>query len=71
MAYCLAYTKRSPPNEEEVASVDGDSISEKSGWRKWKRKYGNETLLGIVNAKVMEAAAKKYNIKVSDQEIDS
>ena len=32
--------------------------------------YGKEVLLDIVNAEVMEAAAKKYKIKVTDEEVD-
>ena len=32
--------------------------------------YGKEVLLDMVNAEVMEAAAKKNKIKVSDQEVD-
>ena len=55
---------------EEVASVDGEAITKEHGWLKWSRCMGKKYLLEMVNAQVMEAAAKKYDIKVSDQEID-
>ena len=35
-----------------------------------EKKVGRETLLDLVNDKVMEAAAKEYGIEVSDKEID-
>ena len=35
-----------------------------------EKEVGRETLLDLVNEKVMEAAAKKYEIEVSDKEID-
>ncbi|MHA6260550.1 peptidyl-prolyl cis-trans isomerase [Sporosarcina sp. CAU 1771] len=60
-----------PRQESEmVASVDGDSISREEWLMAMEKEVGRETLLGLVNEKVMEAAAKKYKIEVSDQEID-
>ena len=35
-----------------------------------EKEVGRETLLDLVNEKVMEAAAKQYGIEVSDKEID-
>lgn len=55
---------------EEVASVDGETIERETWMAAMEEKIGRETLLDLVNDKVMEAAAKKYDIKVSDKEID-
>lgn len=55
---------------EEVASVKGESISREAWMTAMEKEVGRETLLGLVNEKVMEAAAKEYGIKVSDKEID-
>ena len=55
---------------EEVASVDGEAISKEQWMAQMESMYGKEVLLEMVNAQVMEVAAKKYDIKVSDQEID-
>lgn len=56
--------------EEEVASVDGKVITKKQWMAAMESMYGKEVLLDMVNAEVMEAAAKKYNIKVNDSEVD-
>lgn len=56
--------------EEEVASVDGKVITKKQWMASMESMYGKEVLLDMVNAEVMEAAAKKNNIKVKDEEID-
>lgn len=63
------------PNEkanavEEVASVDGKVITKEQWMAAMESMYGKEVLLSLVNAEVMEAAAKKNQIKVTDQEID-
>ena len=55
---------------EEVASVDGEAILKEQWMAQMESMYGKEVLLEMVNAQVMEVAAKKYDIKVSDQEID-
>jgi foldase protein PrsA len=55
---------------EEVASVDGKAISREDWLVAMEEQYGQETLLGLVNTKVMETAAKKFDIKVSEEEID-
>lgn len=56
--------------DEEVASVSGESITREAWMAAMEKGIGRETLLGLVNDKVMEAAAKKNDIKVSDKEID-
>ncbi|QBP42992.1 peptidyl-prolyl cis-trans isomerase [Paenisporosarcina antarctica] len=63
------------PNEssgsgEEVASVEGQGITREDWIVAMEEQYGKDTLLELVNAKVMESAAGKYKIKVTDKEID-
>lgn len=63
------------PNEssgssEEVASVEGQGITREDWMVAMEEQYGKDTLLELVNAKVMESAARKYAIKVTDKEID-
>lgn len=55
---------------EEVASVKGKSITRDTWMAAMEEEIGRETLLDLVNEKVMEAAAKKYKIDVTDKEID-
>lgn len=63
------------PNEktgetEEVASVDGKVITKEQWMASMESMYGKEVLLDMVNAEVMEAAAKKNGIKVNDGEVE-
>ena len=55
---------------EEVASVKGEAISRDVWMTAMEEEVGRETLLGLVNDKVMEAAAKEYGIEVSEKEIN-
>ncbi len=57
-------------DEEIVATVDGDDITKQQWLAKMEELYGKETLQDIVNEAVMEKAAKKYDIEVTDEEID-
>ena len=57
-------------DSEEVASVEGKVITKEQWMASMESIYGKEVLLDMVNAEVMEAAAKKYKIKVSDAEVD-
>src|SRR5690606_16617971 len=59
-----------PGGKEEVASVSGDEISRQEWMAAMEERHGRETLLELVNLKVMETAAKEYGIKVSDKEVD-
>lgn len=59
-----------PGGDEEVASVDGQEITRQEWMAAMEEQHGRETLLELVNLKVMETAAKEYGIKVSDKEID-
>ena len=55
---------------EVVASVGKEKISREDWMVAMEEQYGKETLLELVNAQVMNAAAKKYEIKVADKEIN-
>lgn len=55
---------------EEVASVAGDPIMREQWMTEMEKEVGRETLLELVNSKVMETAAKQYEIEVTDKEID-
>lgn len=63
-------TDKSWETGEVVASIDGGSIKRETWMAAMEEKIGRETLLELVNNKVMEAAAKKHDINVSDKEID-
>ena len=56
--------------EEIAASVDGDDITRQQWLAEMEIRYGKETLQSLVNEKVMEKAADKYDIKITDDEID-
>lgn len=53
-----------------VASVGKENISRQQWVAEMERYYGKETLQQMVNVKVMEKAAKEFDIKVTNQEID-
>ncbi|MET3576250.1 peptidyl-prolyl cis-trans isomerase [Bhargavaea ullalensis] len=55
---------------EQVANVGKTSISREAWMSAMEKQYGRETLRELVNQAVMEAAAEKYGIKVTDGEVD-
>ncbi|MBB5181889.1 foldase protein PrsA [Planomicrobium koreense] len=57
-------------SSEEVAAVQGDPITRQEWMAAMEEQHGRDTLLGLVNQKVMATAAEEYDIKVSDKEID-
>ncbi|MFJ7409122.1 MULTISPECIES: peptidyl-prolyl cis-trans isomerase [unclassified Lysinibacillus] len=57
-------------SDEQVAAVDGDVITRQEWMIAMEERYGKETLQNLVNESVMEKAADKYKIKVSEKEID-
>lgn len=57
-------------SDEEVASVNGKAITRETWMAAMEEKVGRETLRELMNQEVMEAAAKAYDIKVSDKEVD-
>ena len=63
-------TDKSWETGEVVAEIDGEPIKRETWMAAMEEKIGRETLVELVDYKVMEAAAKKHKIKVSDKEID-
>lgn len=57
-------------SEEVAATVDGEIITRQQWLAAMESRYGKETLQGLVNEAVMEKAAKKFKLKVTDEEID-
>ena len=55
---------------KKLLSVGGEKITREDWMVAMEEQYGKETLLELVNGKVMEAAAEKYEIEVTDKEID-
>ena len=55
---------------EQVAAVNETIITRQQWMATIEERYGKETLRSIVNEVVMEEAAKKYDIKVTNKEID-
>ena len=55
---------------EPVATVEGDTITRQQWLAEMENRYGKDTLQGLVNEAVMDKAAKKNKIDVSDKEID-
>lgn len=61
---------KSKQPEEEVATVSGEPITRAQWMTAMEKEVGREVLLDLVNNKVMETAAEKYGIKVTDEEIE-
>ncbi|MCA1057282.1 peptidyl-prolyl cis-trans isomerase [Rossellomorea aquimaris] len=55
---------------EVVATVGDDSISREEWLYSLEQKYGEQELKQMVNHKVIEKIAKKYNITVSEKEVN-
>lgn len=72
LLWFIAWLIPNGPNggNEVVASVGKEKISREDWMVAMEEQYGKETLLELVNAQVMNAAAKKYKIKVTDKEIN-
>jgi len=66
----LIPSKAGQEGNDQVATVDGETITRQQWIAEMESLYGKDTLKGIVNEAVVEKAASKYNIKVSDEEID-
>ncbi|MDN7247554.1 peptidyl-prolyl cis-trans isomerase [Planococcus sp. N017] len=60
----------SPESGEEVASVSGKAITRGEWMAAMEEQHGRDMLLELVNQEVMETAAKEYDIKVSEEEIE-
>ncbi|MCG7346242.1 peptidyl-prolyl cis-trans isomerase [Sporosarcina sp. ACRSL] len=61
---------KSKQPDEEVATVAGEPITRAQWMTAMEKEVGREVLLDLVNNKVMETAAKKYGIEVTDEEIE-
>ena len=63
-----------PNNEkggnEQVAAINNQVITRQQWLSAMEDRYGKETLQNLVNESVMQQAAKEYNIKVTEEEID-
>ncbi|MER2171543.1 foldase protein PrsA [Paenisporosarcina quisquiliarum] len=70
IAWLIPNNTNKTDDSEEVASVEGKVITKEQWMASMESIYGKEVLLDMVNAEVMEAAAKKYKIKVTDSEVD-
>lgn len=57
-------------NTESVASIDGKDITREEWLHSLEDKYGKEELKVLINRKVMDRLALKYDISVSQKEID-
>ncbi|MFL8938689.1 peptidyl-prolyl cis-trans isomerase [Rossellomorea oryzaecorticis] len=55
---------------EVVATVGGDSVTREDWLYTLEQKYGEQELRQLVNQKVIDKAAKKYNVSISDKEVD-
>ncbi|MGR3766436.1 peptidyl-prolyl cis-trans isomerase [Rossellomorea sp. NS-SX7] len=55
---------------EVVATVGGDSVTREDWLYSLEQKYGEQELKQLINQKVIEKIAKKYNISVSDEEVN-
>lgn len=56
-------------SKESVASVDGEDITHDEWVAEMETRSGREALEALVNERVMEAAAEKHAIDVSDEEL--
>lgn len=55
---------------ETVATVGSEKIDRNTWMNAMEREIGRETLQRLINEKVMEAAAKSYKLKVTEEEVD-
>lgn len=55
---------------EVVATVGGDSVTREDWLYSLEQKYGEQELKQMINQKVIEKVAKKYDISVSDKEVN-
>lgn len=70
LLWLLPFGDSDKGDEEIVATVGKTDITKQQWISQMEELYGRETLQTIVNAEVMEQAAKKNKIDVTDEEID-
>ncbi|MCL6573687.1 MAG: peptidyl-prolyl cis-trans isomerase [Bacillus sp. (in: Bacteria)] len=57
-------------NEEAVATVGKKELLRQDWLNELEAKYGKEVLKEMIDQKVIEEMAKKYNVKISDQDVE-
>ncbi|KIL52476.1 peptidyl-prolyl cis-trans isomerase [Jeotgalibacillus campisalis] len=60
----------SDAESEAVATVDGEEISRQEWLHAIELRYGKEVLQQLINQRVMEQSAEKYDITISQEELD-
>jgi foldase protein PrsA len=58
-------------NQDTVASVDGESITKGELYDVMVKQYGQDSLSYLINNKIVEIAAEKENVKISDEDVDA
>lgn len=66
----LLPSEKDDSSEEIVATIGNTEVTKEQWLAQIEALYGKETLQQMINENVMEQAAEKYKIKVSEKEID-
>jgi foldase protein PrsA len=64
------YAPSKAAGTETAAMVGGEAISRESWMYEMEQRYGKEVLRELINQNVMNRLADKYDIKVTDEELD-
>lgn len=57
-------------SQETVATVGNEDVSRQEWLKEIEGQYGKTVLQNLINQKVIEQMAKKYNIEISDEEVE-
>ncbi|WP_423800312.1 peptidyl-prolyl cis-trans isomerase [Neobacillus sp. SAB-20_R2A] len=57
-------------NDEAVATVGKQSVTRQEWLNELEKRYGKDILKELIDQKVIREMAKKYDIKISDQEVE-
>jgi foldase protein PrsA len=58
-------------NQDTVASVDGETITKNELYDVLVKQYGQDSLSYLIDNKIVEIAARKENVKISDEDVDA
>ena len=58
-------------NQDTVASVDGETITKNELYDVLVKQYGQDSLSYLIDNKIVEIAAGKENVKISDEDVDA
>ena len=58
-------------NQDTVASVDGETITKGELYDVMVKQYGQDSLSYLIDNKIVEVAAAKENVKISDEDVDA